>query len=52
MADFEPVMDSIPPDYLRRFSEGLYGSPFVVAVTPLGFRYLGLPIEDGTHTGV
>ena len=43
LAEFESIMDSIPDEYLRRFSESIYGNPFVIAVTPEGFRYLGMP---------
>lgn len=41
--DFEIVMDSLPSEYLRRIPESLWDNPFVVAVTPEGFSYLGMP---------
>jgi hypothetical protein len=42
LREFEPVIDSMPGDYLRRIPDTAYGNPFTVAVTPEGFNYLGL----------
>lgn len=43
LREFEPIMDAMPEEYLRRIPESVYGDPFVVAVTPEGFKYLGMP---------
>lgn len=36
----ETLMDSMPPEYLRRLPESRLGSPFVVIITDAGRKYL------------
>ena len=42
LVEFESIAESIPGEYLRRNSETVYENHFSVAVTPEGFKYLGL----------
>jgi hypothetical protein len=40
VAEFQQLIDQIPEEYLRRYAEGRFGSPFVVGVTEGGVKYL------------
>jgi len=42
LVEFESIAGSIPGEYLRRILETVYENHFYVAVTPEGFKYLGL----------
>src|SRR5215831_14833575 len=42
LVEFESVAESIPGEYLRCISETVYENHLCVAVTPEGFKYLGL----------
>ena len=39
-SDFERLMESLPPLYVRFYSEMRMGSPFVASVTDEGIKYL------------
>ncbi len=37
---FEELMESMPPEYVRFFGEARFDNPFVVSVSRLGMQYL------------
>lgn len=39
-SQFEKLLESMPPEYIRFYSESRFDNPFVVSVTESGMRYL------------
>ena len=39
-SQFEKLLESMPPEYIRFYSESRFDNPFVISVTESGMRYL------------
>ena len=39
-AQFEKLLESMPPDYVRFYGESRFDNPFVISVTEAGMKYL------------